>query len=357
MGIPLEYGNYSFGDKEIGLAEGFREYKRKEKLFYARLVSGATAVFRSLAGIPRRLVAWAGRGTVVAFIPESEAPSRRFRIVRILALVAVLGIVGISGFSLYATSRYALLAARYQTTQERLDEALAAVDTMRDKAETLTGQAMKFEDRLSDLLSLVEGTPGTDALDAAGLGQLLNRGKSQALAYREIERLEGVARYLDEAVPGLEKAASLLSGQKEIMTEIPNIWPIKGGIGHISMYFGQNENPFSAGQWYLHSGIDISTFRQGDPVVATADGKIIGMGYDPGLGNYVTIQHSHGFLTRYAHLRTFRVSKGQQVSQGQIIGSIGNTGKSTGPHLHYEVHLGTSIIDPLRFLNVRRTAK
>jgi murein DD-endopeptidase MepM/ murein hydrolase activator NlpD len=357
MGIRLEYGNYSFGDKEIGLAEGFRQYKRKEKLFYARLVSGAKAVFHSLVGIPGKLFAWAGRGTVIAFIPESEAPSRRFRIARILALAAVLGALGLGGFSIYATSRYALLAARHKTTQERLNEALAAVDTMRDKAEVLTGRAMKFEDSLSGLLSLVEGTPGTDALDAAGLGQLLNRGESQTLAYREIERLEGVARYLDEAVPGLEKASSLLSGQKEIMTEIPNIWPIKGGIGHISMYFGQNENPFSAGQWYLHSGIDISTFRQGDPVVAAADGKVIGLGYDPGLGNSVTIQHSHGFLTRYAHLRTFRVAKGQQVSQGQIIGSVGNTGKSTGPHLHYEVHLGTSIIDPLRFLNVRRTAK
>lgn len=355
--MRLEYGNYSFGGKEIGLAEGFREYKRREKLFYAKLVSGASSFFRSLIGIPRRIFAWASRGTVVALIPESEAPSRRFRVARIFAVLALAGILGLGGFSLYAAGRYALVAAQYQSARKKLDEALAAMDTMRDRAETLTGRALRFETQLSELLSTVEGRGGTGALDAAGLGRLLNQGESQSLAFREIERLDGVARYLDDAVPGLEKAASLLAGQKEIMTEIPNIWPVQGGVGHISMYFGQNENPFSAGQWYLHTGIDISTFRQGDPVVAAADGKVIGLGYDAGLGNSITIQHSHGFITRYAHLRAYRVSKGQQVSQGQVIGTIGNTGKSTGPHLHYEVHLGTSIIDPLRFLNVRRAAK
>ncbi len=66
---------------------------------------------------------------------------------------------------------------------------------------------------------------------------------------------------------------------------------------------------------------------------------------------------SHGFLPRYGHLRSIRVKKGQQVAQGQVVGTLGNTGKSTGPHLHYEVHLGTSVIDPLRFLNVRKAIK
>jgi len=93
------------------------------------------------------------------------------------------------------------------------------------------------------------------------------------------------------------------------MTEVPNIWPVKGNLGHITMYFGQNENPFVPGQWYLHTGIDISTNRVGDLILATADGKVIDIHYDPSLGNSVTIQHSHGFTTRYAHLRNFAVKK------------------------------------------------
>ncbi|MFZ3109234.1 MAG: M23 family metallopeptidase, partial [Rectinemataceae bacterium] len=243
----------------------------------------------------------------------------------------------------------------------------AAIDELRDSAEALTGSALKFETRLAELLAIAARKPavpggsataavseGGEALQAAGLASLLDMPVTDRLAYRELERLRGLAGYLDTATPGLEQLATVLAGQKEIMSEIPNIWPIRGGAGHISMYYGQNENPFSGGQWYLHNGIDISTFRTGDPIIATADGKVIDVSYDVGLGNCVTIQHSHGFLTRYGHMRSFSVRKGQQVAQGQLLGTVGNTGKTTGPHLHYEVHLGTSVIDPLRFLNISK---
>jgi murein DD-endopeptidase MepM/ murein hydrolase activator NlpD len=87
--------------------------------------------------------------------------------------------------------------------------------------------------------------------------------------------------------------------------------------------------------------------------MAAADGKVVSVAYDTSMGNNIIIEHKHGFLTRYAHLSAFKVQKGAIVKQGQIIGYIGNTGLSTGPHLHYEVHLGTETIDPLQFLNIR----
>ena len=344
------------------MPEGFREYKRREKLLYAKLVSGTKAVARWVFSAPGVGFRWARRRLYIELIPESEAPSRRIRLSYCSAIVLSVFAIAIAGFSIFASGRYLIAISLLESTKKDLAETMAVVDTMRDKAEALTGSALAFETTLSDLLWVVEKKPGKElsstsggsALSVAGLRNLLNMPGYGKLGYREIERLEGLAAYLESATPGLEKISTIISGQKEIMSEIPNIWPIQGGIGHISMYFGQNENPFSSGQWYLHSGIDISTFRQGDPIVATADGKVIATAYDPSLGNSITIQHSHGFLTRYAHLRSFRVSKGQQVSQGQVIGLLGNTGKSTGPHLHYEVHLGTSLIDPLRFLNVRR---
>ncbi len=349
------------------MLEGPRAFKQKEKLFYARLVAGTKAFFRAIVTFPRRFFAWAGHRTTFILIPHTEAASKRFQASRFTIGATILAFFGLLGFSLFATTRYLATAARLEAVQRELAVSSAAIDELRDGAEALTGLALKFETRLADLLAIAArtqtqpsalssaGALGSDeALRAAGLASLLQMPASDRLAYRELERLRGLAEYLEAASPGLEKLATMLAGQTEIMSEIPNIWPIRGGTGHISMYYGQNENPFSGGQWYLHNGIDISTFRTGDPIIATADGKVIDVSYDAGLGNCVTIQHSHGFLTRYGHMRSFSVRKGQQVAQGQLLGTLGNTGKTTGPHLHYEVHLGTSVIDPLRFLNISK---
>ncbi len=344
------------------MLEGLREIKKQEKIFYARLVAGTKAFFKAFINFPRRFLAWARQRTSIIVMPHAEAASKRFQASRFILGLAGLAFLLLVGFSVFATGRYLAAVAMLESAKHELALSRAAIDELRDSAEALTGSALRFETRLSELLSIAarkKGQPGADlsgedALRAAGLSGLLNMPDSGGLAYRELERLRGLADYLDSAAPGLEQIATVIAGQKEIMSEIPNIWPIQSGIGHISMYFGQNENPFSGGQWYLHNGIDISTFRVGDPIIATADGKVIDASYDAGLGNCVTIQHSHGFLTRYGHLRSFKVRKGQQVEQGQVLGTLGNTGKTTGPHLHYEVHLGTSVIDPLRFLNVKK---
>ena len=346
------------------MPEGLREFKRKEKLLYVRLVAGVKALFRGALSLPRRFLLWSGRKTSVVFLPHSGGKSRRLRPSNLTLGFAAIAFAGLVGFAVFASARYLAAVAMLEAAKRELADSRAAIDSLRDSAEALTGSALRFETGLSELLSIaarrkvqpVAGAAGDESLRAAGLSDLLNMPPSGGLAYRELERLRGLTGYLDAAVPGLDQIAVLLAGQKEIMSEIPNIWPIQGGNGHVSMFFGQNENPFSGGQWYLHNGIDISTFRTGDTIIAAADGKVIDASYDASLGNCVTIQHSHGFLTRYGHLRSFKVTKGQQVAQGQTIGALGNTGKTTGPHLHYEVHLGTSVIDPLRFLNIRKTS-
>ncbi|MCX7026042.1 MAG: M23 family metallopeptidase [Spirochaetes bacterium] len=344
------------------MPEGLSGYKKKEKLLYAKLVAGSKALFGWLAAAFARILAWARRRTFIEIIPEAARPSRRLRINNLSLSLIALAFIGLFGFAIFAVSRFAYVFVDLEIAKRDLAESRVMVDNLRDRVETLSGSALKFEASLSGLLAAVaKNEDGADldvsvnrALGVAGLTSLLNMPESGDLGNRELARLKDLTGYLDSAVPGLEKASTILAGQKEIMSEIPNIWPIQGGIGHVSMYFGQNENPFSSGQWYLHSGIDISTFHTGDPIVATADGKVIAASYDGTLGNAVTIQHSHGFLTRYGHLRAFKVSIGQIVTQGQVIATLGNTGQTTGPHLHYEVHLGMSIIDPLRFLNKRQ---
>jgi murein DD-endopeptidase MepM/ murein hydrolase activator NlpD len=119
------------------------------------------------------------------------------------------------------------------------------------------------------------------------------------------------------------------------------------------MFFGQNINPFT-GQYYIHRGIDISNHRAGDPIVATADGQVVAVEFDMnGFGNNIIIAHRHGFFTRYAHMQRFNVQIGQRVQQGEIIGWVGNTGLSTGPHLHYEVHIGSEVVNPFQYITMR----
>ena len=99
--------------------------------------------------------------------------------------------------------------------------------------------------------------------------------------------------------------------------------------------------------------IDFSTYRSGDPVIATASGQVVTVGYDASYGNYIIIKHKHGIYTRYAHLMSSRVTKGQFISQRDVIGYVGNTGVTTGPHLHYEVHIGSDVVDPAKYINVK----
>ena len=134
-------------------------------------------------------------------------------------------------------------------------------------------------------------------------------------------------------------------------TDIPSVWPIQGGIGQIIMFFGNNTNPFT-GENFFHNGVDISTFRQGDPIIATADGEVILAEMTYAFGNIVIIKHKHDYATRYCHMYSFIVEVGQQVQQGDIIGYIGSTGLSVGPHLHYEVRLGLESVDPVNYFDI-----
>ena len=122
--------------------------------------------------------------------------------------------------------------------------------------------------------------------------------------------------------------------------------------GYISSYYGYRRDPFT-GRRAFHSGIDI-VGRYGAPVRATADGVVWRVGYTRGLGRYVKIKHKHGFMTVYGHLRKFVVKRGERVKKGDIIGYLGNTGRSTGPHLHYEVRRWGRSLNPLRFIRAER---
>ncbi len=129
----------------------------------------------------------------------------------------------------------------------------------------------------------------------------------------------------------------------------PSMWP---AAGWLSSTFGGRADPFN-GEESFHPGIDISA-DYGTPVYATADGRVASAAYSGNYGNLVVIDHGFGIATRYGHLSRFAVRAGQVVKRGDLIGYVGSTGRSTSPHLHYEVTLNGRLINPMRLLVERR---
>lgn len=127
---------------------------------------------------------------------------------------------------------------------------------------------------------------------------------------------------------------------------IPSIW---AHMGKINNEFGFRRNPFGGRTYEFHGGMDIDGDR-GDLVVAPANGTITKAGWQGGYGNMVEIDHGNGITTRYGHLSKIDVEIGDQVTRGALIAFIGSTGRSTGPHLHYELRFNDKPINPRRFL-------
>jgi murein DD-endopeptidase MepM/ murein hydrolase activator NlpD len=129
------------------------------------------------------------------------------------------------------------------------------------------------------------------------------------------------------------------------LNHTPSIWPTKGW--HTSGY-GMRDDPFT-GMRQMHRGIDVAN-HVGTPVIATADGKVVRINKNRGLGRIVTIEHGYGFRTRYGHISKATVKVGQRVKRGDVIALMGSTGHSTGPHLHYEVLRNGQGLNPMDYI-------
>lgn len=126
----------------------------------------------------------------------------------------------------------------------------------------------------------------------------------------------------------------------------PSVWPV---VGKLESGFGGRRNPLGGSSFEFHSGQDIDA-AWGDPVVAGASGKVTFVGWQSGYGQLVVIDHGGGLTSRYGHLSHIDVAQGQTVQRSQFIGRVGSTGRSTGPHLHYEIRVNDEPVNPLQYL-------
>ncbi len=168
---------------------------------------------------------------------------------------------------------------------------------------------------------------------------------------KEIDYLYELKKEIEIYKIQMQKFVVFVESSKEVLRNIPSIWPVGNGFGHITSKFGYRRDPFSRVVKF-HSGVDIAHWP-GTPVIAAADGVVVSTEYSGGYGRVVKIAHKYGFTTVYAHLMRSYVVPGQKVKKGDIIGAMGNSGRATGYHLHYEVRIGTEIVDPIPFLSIR----
>lgn len=159
------------------------------------------------------------------------------------------------------------------------------------------------------------------------------------------DKLRGEAKLVKQN--GWDLYSTLLK-RKELLNNTPSILPVRGWI---TSYFGyRNETFYADHDLRFHRGMDIAA-NMGSPVLASAAGQVIYRGYDDtGYGKMVIIDHGYSVKTVYAHMSEFRVQKGAYVRRGDVIGLVGNTGKSTGPHLHYEIQISGVPVDPIHYI-------
>ena len=138
----------------------------------------------------------------------------------------------------------------------------------------------------------------------------------------------------------------------DTLQDVPLGAPVPGVM---TSRFGWRTDPINSERAY-HRGVDIRG-SMGTEVKATADGKVTRQLYDKGDGNFILVDHGNGFRTKFAHLQKSLVKKGDHVTRGQVIGLLGNSGRSTGPHVHYEIHYDDKIVNPTRFVRINKYLK
>ncbi|MBG0810015.1 M23 family metallopeptidase [Methylosinus sp. H3A] len=214
--------------------------------------------------------------------------------------------------------------------------------------------------RLGRLVEPIRAAAGRlrRAFDVAGLPveRFLTKGRARAEAFAggpfvPADRLSGDLLF-ERELTAAQSAATTLEGLRSALPSVPLRKPL-AGAPETTSNFGYRTDPFF-GRPALHTGVDLRD-DYGSPVRATAGGVVVSAGPSGGYGQMVEIDHGSGLATRYAHLSAISVAVGQEVAPGETVGRLGSTGRSTGPHLHYEVRVDGEPVDPTRFLRAAST--
>lgn len=276
---------------------------------------------------------------------------------RLWACLLIVGVFFVSlGMSVYFFQHARhdmMLQTRLERAQKGLldqqDQFLTLANKMRS-LETELAKVTEFNAKVRVMANLDPGhTPTATSLGGTERGdfseQYLTSHRQELLVrkmHNFLEQLQTETR-LEEMLQ--EELLAALRSNQGFFASTPSIWPTDGWV---TSEFGYRRSPFTDRREF-HKGLDIAG-PTGTPIYATAKGKVISSGRDGAYGLTVSLDHASGLVTNYAHLQSIAVKEGQGVSRGELIGYMGCTGRTTGPHLHYEVRLNGIPVDPMRYI-------
>jgi len=290
----------------------------------------------------------------VLILPDATSPARKFHINKtIVTAVSSVAAVSVLAF-VFFLYQYVNLNVRMlelkQLRQEASDRKFLAA-----KVGQLEGELT----RLRDLDRKLRVVAGLDAGDNQGAGTA--QGGSETLSQAALldaarkgtgrladwvgRDLEALGNEITSRERSFRELKDLLEAKRSVLASTPTIWPVRGLI---TAGYGYRVSPFT-GQREMHEGLDIAA-PFGTSIAATADGVVSFVGPLAAFGNVVFINHGQGFTTFYAHISSTRVKEGQPVKRGQVIAAVGTSGRTTGPHVHYEVQASGATVNPLKYI-------
>jgi murein DD-endopeptidase MepM/ murein hydrolase activator NlpD len=272
------------------------------------------------------------------FAPSASSPFRKivlkYNVIYAILALAFMGLVGVGA----VLTRQAVLKSRFDRVQ---------MENRKLRDENL--EAKNNLDRLQGRLSMIEMTSRklAEATGVTPSGEVSANVGSGGPSGTDMEHLEKATATLERQLGQIKE---IIDRNQLKLSATPAGWPVRG---YVTGGFGMRTDPFGD-EPEVHSGLDIAT-TFGASVETTADGIVIFAGTFEGYGNVVAIDHGYGITTRYGHLSRIDVTVGQRLQRGMQIGAVGSTGRSTGPHCHYEVRLNERPVNPYKYLSPSRS--
>lgn len=295
-----------------------------------RRLRGRTDETGDSSRVPTRIIVFGARNHT----PREVRITTGIRRLAAMAALLALGFAGHYGWLLVSPGPASVTLIEERDALRQLNRNYAEdTERMASRIESLEIQMRK--------LAVIAGAEPVP-VPIGGIGGAVGTTADYDYVSDRLEDLSGRIASLDRQSVALERT---MREKSKLLASTPSIWPIRG---YMSSGFGQRNDPFT-GEIERHYGLDLNA-RTGTPVRVTADGLVIETASSPTYGKYVVVSHGFGAVTRYAHLSRIDVRRSQRLRRGQVLGLVGNTGRSRAPHLHYEVWINERAQNPLNYI-------